>query len=87
MPIPHRVVSFWLDSLVFHDRYTEGVLMFDWTKAPKWANYVAMDESDIWYWYEYLPTLNDCGEWCAQGRIRRVKYDDVDYENSLERRP
>ena len=46
-----------------------------------------MDESDIWFWYEYLPTLNDWGEWYAQGRIRRVKYDDVDHENSLERRP
>ena len=87
MPIPHRVVSFWLDSLVFHDRYTEGVLMFDWTKAPKWANYVAMDESDIWYWYEHLPKLNDWGEWAARGRCKRVKFNDADYENSLERRP
>jgi len=79
--------SLLLDYPMLYGEYSEGVLMFDWAKAPNWAKFVAMDESNIWYWYENLPKLNDWGEWCGGGRCKRVKYDDVDYENSLERRP
>ena len=26
-----------------------------WDEAPKWANYLAMDASGVWNWYENLP--------------------------------
>lgn len=26
-----------------------------WDDAPAWANYLAMDKSGRWYWYEYKP--------------------------------
>ena len=77
-----------LDYLMFYYRCPEGVLMFDWANAPKWAQWVAMDESGNWYWYECKPTLGSWGEWDhpTGTRFKAVKLDDVDYENSLEAR-
>ena len=63
--------------------------MFDWTKAPKWAQWVAMDESEHWFWYECKPTLKSWGEWTQPGdtKFEAVKLGDVDFEKSLEKRP
>lgn len=27
----------------------------DWSQAPEWANYVAMDADGAWYWYSDEP--------------------------------
>lgn len=35
--------------------------MIDWSKAPEWANYVAMDKNGDWYWHEKKPSIN--GNW------------------------
>lgn len=32
--------------------------MIDWTKAPEWANYAAMHENGIWWWFGYEPELS-----------------------------
>ena len=63
--------------------------MFNWDNAPKWAQWVAMDESLEWYWYEFRPTLDDQGEWTQvrTGRQKMIVLDDIDYENTLEERP
>ncbi len=37
--------------------------------APEWANFVAMDGSGDWFWYEYEPTWNVYyDEWRGTGR-------------------
>jgi len=61
--------------------------MINWDSAPKWAKWVAMDESSVWYWYEYKPTLSGWGEWEQTGRLKRIDFDDVDYDQTLEARP
>ena len=40
----------------------------DWKDAPEWANWLAIDEYDEWYWYEFKPQFED-GEWLTDGRI------------------
>jgi hypothetical protein len=39
----------------------------DWSQAPEWANYVAMDECGDWYWYSHQPTKGDV-EWITLGK-------------------
>lgn len=40
----------------------------DWSTAPKWAKFAAMDSSGAWYWFEERPALaEDLGIWCAGG--------------------
>lgn len=44
----------------------------DWSKAPSWAKYTAMDANGIWYWYECIP------QWvkedsCWEGYGKQVK--------------
>lgn len=29
----------------------------DWKDAPDWANFLAMDKSGDWYWYQFQPTM------------------------------
>lgn len=62
----------------------------DWKDAPDWANYLAMDGSGFWYWYEFKPTRvrigGAAGYW---GEIEgRCQIDDrIKWEDSLEKRP
>lgn len=34
----------------------------DWSDAPEWANYLAMDNNGDWYWYEEKPEIC-CMSW------------------------
>lgn len=42
----------------------------DWSVMPAWANYIAMEKSGDWYWFNILPRFSkicwlnggDCGE-------------------------
>jgi len=29
-----------------------------WTDAPPWANYLAMNSDNVWYWYKEEPYLD-----------------------------
>jgi len=42
----------------------------DWKNAPEWANWVAMDNDGIWFWYEDEPVISDSnpGEWESEGK-------------------
>lgn len=31
----------------------------DWKDAPEWAQWLARDESGVWYWYENEPDVFD----------------------------
>lgn len=55
-------------------------MQIDWSKAPDWAQFVAMDADGRWHWYECEPDseFRD-GEWMV---------DDFRYEKaSVERTP
>jgi len=69
--------------------------MFNWDKAPIWANAAAMDESGQWYWYEFRPTFDYLtGTWEKNfGRMKKsimCTFDNIDMINAdktLEERP
>lgn len=36
----------------------------EWSNAPEWANYMAMDQSGKWFWFENEPKLDEAeGIW------------------------
>ena len=61
----------------------------DWTKAPEWAKYIAMDSNGAYYWYATKPYSNlDLGEWMTnEGPSQRAVMRDVNWVNSLEPKP
>jgi len=34
-----------------------NMVMLEWTKAPEWAQWAAMNGNGEWYWYENEPEL------------------------------
>ena len=45
----------------------------DWSQAPEWAQWVAMERDGEWNWYECEPTMSDEGQWQhAEGKATRV---------------
>jgi hypothetical protein len=63
--------------------------MFNWDNAPKWAQWVAMDESLASGTGTNLDQnlrLN-MGLGTSDGRFKMIVLDDIDYENTLEARP
>lgn len=43
----------------------------DWSKAPEWATYAAMDDDGDWYWYETRPCFDTfLDEWDAVNQTR-----------------
>jgi len=56
-----------------------------WDKAPKWAKFLAMDESGAWNWYENLPTKMESAFVPNGGKCLADKYSRY-WENSLEGR-
>jgi len=59
-----------------------------WNDAPQWANWLAMDSDEGWYWYEDEPLIGKFDMWCAQGRCEPV-CDNISYSaaDTLEKRP
>ena len=61
-----------------------------WNDAPEWANYLAMDSDNDWYWYESKPHYY-YGRWTCESyqRSSRANIDDKSYSSSesLEERP
>ena len=60
----------------------------DWSNAPSWAQYLAMDEDGAWFWYENEPKqLLSCwdqndGNFKRCGMVEKNSWTD-----SLEARP
>jgi len=58
----------------------------DWSKAPEWANYIAMDNNYQWYWHENEPEIkwdfwnNPCGK-------AQIVGEHIYWKNSLQKRP
>jgi len=57
-----------------------------WKYSPSWANYLAMDPDD-WYWYEFQPLLGDHQFHSVGGRIEKAYPDYDNWRESLEKRP
>lgn len=63
-----------------------------WDDAPEWANFLAMDDSSEWYWFEREPAYceydNDWNEISVEGRVKpATKKNQDDGIETLERRP
>lgn len=61
----------------------------DWKDAPEWANFMAMDCNDDWYWYEKKPELI-CYCWRpVEGTNYQIADTQSDpfWEDTLEPRP
>jgi hypothetical protein len=56
----------------------------DWSTAPKWANYLAMDKTAEWWWYEEKPRL-EFGRWISSSRYSRAGF--IYWRDTLEERP
>lgn len=76
----------------------EGVMIkLNWSEAPDWAKYRAMDDSGAWAYYENKPILEVLGydwhkwqEWMPENmedRVQYVTFTEDDMRASLECRP
>lgn len=60
----------------------------DWNEAPEWANYLAMDENGVWFWYEHEPNSIGDDEWFAhKGNCLPATCDATKWRETLEERP
>lgn len=61
----------------------------DWKDAPEWAQWLAMDENGVWYWYACQPEFIGDDWACGHGDSRSQCASDIifDAADSLERRP
>ena len=60
----------------------------DWNNAPKWANWLAMDEDGDWYWYEDKPQHLSIGVWYSSpGKVEFAESSITqDWKETMERR-
>lgn len=62
-----------------------------WDDAPEWAQWLAMDDDGVWFWYEdrpYLPSIH-YHEWVNSTHRKSARATEVDFDfrDSLECRP
>lgn len=58
----------------------------DWKKAPRWANFLAMDPDGDWFWCERKPFI-DKGYWRDTGLIDWASPPELYWKKTLEQRP
>ncbi len=58
----------------------------DWKDAPEWANYLAVDNDGVWYWYECKPFL-EYGHWDVDEGDAEASTFCRDWKDSLTARP
>ena len=58
-----------------------------WDDAPEWANFLAMDSSGKWYWYENKP--HEAGDkfFSPEGIFEPAKPNYSGWRETLEERP
>ena len=62
----------------------------NWEDAPSWANYLAMNEDGNWFWWEFQPEKDWHGPmfgWCDGIRSEHAGYPNINWYESLEKRP
>lgn len=58
----------------------------EWSKAPPWAKYIAMDRDGVWFWHENEPTLGS-RDWQSMGQISFAGEDAFNWKTTMEERP
>lgn len=64
----------------------------DWSKAPPWAKFAAMDKCGEWYWHENKPSVvtEDVGNgsmyWHSEGAVEDCDIIEKDWTETLEER-
>lgn len=58
----------------------------DWSQAPEWANYVAMDENGAWFWFSEEPRPGS-GEWVNHAAKYEMAVAAHDWRACLVKRP
>ena len=62
-----------------------------WKNAPPWANWLAMDRDNGWWWYTLEPRLFKNGLfWVSQDREELIGFstdNGIDSADTLEKRP
>lgn len=60
----------------------------DWSNAPEWANYFAMDADGTWWWHELKPTIENKSqsEWYSEGKMMYAFGLNLDWQNSMKAR-
>jgi len=61
------------------------ITKIDWDYAPEWANYAAMDNTGIWYWYEFEPHISHRWWNLEVGRFEKIMQE-KDFSDSLQKR-
>jgi hypothetical protein len=61
--------------------------MIDWSTAPTWAKYVAMDETGDWMWYEQKPVHEYGTPWWVDTGGNREYVRLSNWKESLQERP
>jgi hypothetical protein len=57
----------------------------DWSDAPAFARYLAMDTNGVWCWYEDKPKLGHYEWWVSGGECCRAGISN--WRDTLEERP
>lgn len=60
-------------------------MTIDWTQAPPWARYAAMDEDGCWFWYAEKPIPRGCTWLAPTGGFEAI--DSPDWTQTLTERP
>lgn len=58
----------------------------DWSQAPEWANYVAMDENGAWFWFSEKPRAG-VEEWVNHAAQYEMAVAAPDWTACLVKRP
>lgn len=59
----------------------------DWSQAPEWAHYWAMDNTGATFWYQTEPTIYQGEGWCEGGRSKLDQMAGHGWRSSLKQRP
>jgi hypothetical protein len=67
-------------------------MTIDWTQAPNWAQWHALDADGDSWWHEVKPTPLSGGEWDSSGQLDEGVYQaydmrGIDWRNTLTGRP
>ena len=57
----------------------------NWSTAPSWARYLAMDRDGEWYWFSHEPNAGISGWWISVGECCRAGISN--WRDTLEERP
>ena len=63
-----------------------------WKDAPEWANFVAQDQDNTWWWYQVKPEYDGYGSWNQSEPWDHESECEIvilplDAESTLEKRP